>query len=337
MAPVAKRNFCRRHDHGMTANGHPPSLGSNGDNDDDDDDMDESEHSADWERGEIAPLDIVKELKGNPPSSSNKATAVSSSDKVKRKLVGKSNKSSKEGGESMAVIGKGSTVAGASEKRQKMWSDLLARRPRTRDPRNLSSWLNEVLTVSDMEFPIDQYDVEPSSRTTFYSLAVAGNGLLPPTRDNNVVVQGNKGKSRGASTGSRGDVFTAQATTKVKRKAKADSLVPTKVVKKVKVKKSLGASKPKVGGTGSDVPTKILANKDVKLKEEKALPASKRLDDILMEDTKSPPSPGSQANTTKESAPSATEPDDCFAGSFADWRDRKKGKAFKKGSGSLRK
>merc|ERR1711865_417354 len=37
-----------------------------------------------------------------------------------------------------------------------MWSSLLTKRPRTKDPKKLSSWLNEVLAVSDMDFPLDQ-------------------------------------------------------------------------------------------------------------------------------------------------------------------------------------
>merc|ERR1712238_614350 len=48
------------------------------------------------------------------------------------------------------------TTTPVSAKRQAMWSNLLTKRPRTKDPKKLSSWLNEVLAVSDMDFPLGQ-------------------------------------------------------------------------------------------------------------------------------------------------------------------------------------
>jgi hypothetical protein len=58
-----------------------------------------------------------------------------------------------------ASTGDAAELANISSKRRKMWSALLVKRPRTKDPRHLSSWLNEVLTVSDFETPLEQ--VEP--------------------------------------------------------------------------------------------------------------------------------------------------------------------------------
>jgi hypothetical protein len=311
------------------------SSGDNDDDDDDDDDMDESEHTIDRNREENALMESKKEQKGQPQSSSPKVT-VAPSDEKKRKFVGEPKKSSKEGGESRTTTREETTISSASQKRRKMWSNLLARRPWTKDPRNLSSWLNEVLTVSDMEFPIEQYDIEPASRASFYSLAVAGNGMFPPMRENNLVAVGNNEKNSFKPAISRGDVTMSQTTIKAKRKAKSDVTVLTKVVRKIKAKKSLGVSKPKSEGKESDVTPNVLVAKGSKAKEGKILPASKKMDAKSKEGTKAPPVKLGQTIASNK-VPSQTEPDDGFAGSFADWRDRKKGKAIKKGPTSLRK
>jgi hypothetical protein len=146
MAPVAKRNFCRRHDHGMSR----PNAGGaskdsdrhddNGDDDDDDDDddneMDESERTVEV-ADESNPKDIGgdKRKRRRPDDADGSGTSALD--------IG-------EGG--LRRKGNGNSV---SPKRRALWSNLLATRPRTKDPRNLSSWLNEVLTVSDLDFPVD--------------------------------------------------------------------------------------------------------------------------------------------------------------------------------------
>jgi hypothetical protein len=335
MAPVAKRNFCRRHDHGMSANRQSPSLGSNGDNEDDDDDedMDESEHTTDRERGEIPPLESLKEPKEQ--ETPKNTTSVSPSEEVKRKLE-ESNSSSREGAEKRTMVGKETTITATSDKRRKMWSNLLARRPRTKDPRNLSSWLNEVLTVSDLEFPIDQYGVDPAPRAAIYSIAVSENGRAPTTFDEDAVDSGKVNETRGAyaNANDKRAVPMAQANpAKTNRKAKADSKVPKKVAKKAKAKKNLASSKPKAGGNG--VPPQAMAVDHSNVMNDKGLPAEKLMDEKLKEDTTSSSSTGSQTNASNTIPLEAEQ--DGFVGSFADWRDRKKGKAFKKGPSSLRK
>ena len=132
MAPVAKRNFTRRHDHGQN-------IGALADSDLEDD-MDESERTADK-------VDESKRQE-TEASAKRKRDASDLSDDNEERLL--ANGSTDGGG---PRNGNGANV---SAKRRAIWSNLLARRPRTKDPRNLSSWLNEVLTVSDLDFPIEQ-------------------------------------------------------------------------------------------------------------------------------------------------------------------------------------
>lgn len=130
MAPVAKRNFCRRHDHDVSG---VDGVGDLKDSDDEEEDLDASDRTAEKAGGKMC------------------------------MPVGPSNRGLQSGGtqddghrDSNANGRKRKTNVGSvSSKRRHLWSNLLARRPRTKDPRNLSSWLNEVLTVSDLEFPVD--------------------------------------------------------------------------------------------------------------------------------------------------------------------------------------
>jgi len=150
MAPVAKRNFCRRHDHGMSAKGELK------DDDDDDASMEENDYSTregaekpvGTKKGDslmTSSLDVLSKAASSMPS---KGRELDMEGLTKRKKPSEDDDDDDDEPE----------LANISKKRRKMWSALLIKRPRTKDPRHLSSWLNEVLTVSDFETPFEQID-----------------------------------------------------------------------------------------------------------------------------------------------------------------------------------
>lgn len=235
MAPVAKRNFCRRHDHG---------LSKSGETNDEDSELsaDKTESSApkdmickkvpeemtSGKEGTSSPLDVLTKAVNTkllPQDQGTEATL------GKRKNPPEEAEEIKEVKEVPGESDEG--LDGISPKRMKLWNSLLTSRPRTKDPRHLSSWLNEVLTVSDFETPLEEID-----------------SALPKVIPS-----------------------------------------PSPPPKKIKIEPS----------------------ESVKESEEK---------NTEMSDT----------NVSKEStlSPSKKESGDDFAGSFADWRDRKKEKALNK-------
>lgn len=291
MAPVAKRNFCRRHDHGMSK------VDGETNGEDDEVSLDQSEGSAPKDSEGVAkpckesnkessPEKALKkkEAKESAQASMNLLTSTATnkfldSNKKKRKKTTdeiKTNEDGKDSSEDMEVEvpnestsgipleGEGSRgLASISSKRRKLWTELLVRRPRTKDPRHLSAWLNEVLTVSEFEIPLDQIELPPAPATD----SVGGSGESD-----------------------------------VEKKEKKSEEPKTKKHKTSSDEES--SSKPE--------------NEEKKISDDDKKTESSEL-------------------SSKKSSPKK-EAEDGFAGSFADWRDRKKEKAMsKKGTGSLRK
>lgn len=335
----------------MTANKQLPSIDANVGNDDDDDDMDEDEHASDKEPVD-GPRAAAKVSKQEENASIQ--SGVSSSGESKRKREESEDLSGEDAvhvdeHDRKADDVKEVTIADVSEKRRKMWRNLLTRRPRTKDPRNLSSWLNEVLTVSDMEYPIDQLNVDPASGAAFYNGEAGVYRLGLPVSDTEPVDSGDLEKERVTDAGGKGDATktsnkgnakanikshtkaSTKASIKAKRK-KADAKVYENVVKKAKVKNSLGSSNAREGEEGSDIPTNNSPKRDSKSKEDQELPSETKTEEKVHQIKAALPATEGQTKTAFTQAEQ-----DGFVGSFADWRDRKKGKALKKGTGSLRK
>jgi hypothetical protein len=318
MAPVAKRNFCRRHDHGMSSKAVDAEKGE-----EEEASMDQSERTAEKEEPEEALSQPKKDKSSSVPVSeketskpSVKASAekdvprspldvlskaatssfLMQADSSRTEGQGKRKKPSedaeKDSADDEAVAdasdeaGDTADLASISSKRRKMWSALLIKRPRTKDPRHLSSWLNEVLTVSDFETPLEQAEpADPKAVKSESSVTTAekGKGSKEP-EDRSFV---NKEKKTGE---------------KEKKKRKIEAKLPEDLASNSKSKRD---------------------EKSSKKSEKKQADGS---------DKKSP-----KKNGSKDS-PLRKEPDDGFVGSFADWRDRKKEKALsKKETGSLRK
>jgi hypothetical protein len=187
MAPVAKRNFGRRHDHGMSG----PKIDGLGkeDSDDIDDDhdsdneMDESEPSVET-TPETNQKDPVVDPRKRKRTDNANGSATSSQDIIEGDCSRK---------------GTGNSV---SLKRRELWSILLARRPRTKDPRILSSWLNEVLTVSDLNVPADANVLSGISSETDSAPTqskVIGLGNHSGDKNNSTVVGNESEKKRGTT------------------------------------------------------------------------------------------------------------------------------------------
>jgi hypothetical protein len=193
MAPVAKRNFCRRHDHGMSgpkADG----TGKDSDDDDEDDDNDDDNEKNKMDESERT-VDAVDEWNGKDHvGDKRKRRTPDDADGSVTSTLDTSDVGCRRKGNRNSV----------SSKRRALWSDLLARRPRTKDPRNLSSWLNEVLTVSDLDFPVDtdtpigipsEIDPDPIQSK------ILGLGNDPGNKNNDAMVGTDVGRHDAAETG----------------------------------------------------------------------------------------------------------------------------------------
>jgi hypothetical protein len=326
MAPVAKRNFCRRHDHGMSA------KGGDGETQDEEDEasMDQSESTPHKDEPDVAsslhkdkaapkedlrvasakgPPKACKEIPGSSLDVLSKAATSSfllQSGQGKRKAPIEEEKVDEDLQDPQPEkIGEAGGPITISKKRRSMWNALLIKRPRTKDPRHLSSWLNEVLTVSDVETPIDQPN--PAEPTPAVSSDSSGERV-------------------------------AAATSAVVEKPKKESYErvpkdPTQSTQKEKKNGEKEKKKRKIESKSSEEGSAAGPGKPKKEEKDKKKSATKKNADGSEKEKKS-----SKKSTGKESPNSKKEPEDGFAGSFADWRDRKKEKALsKKGGSSLRK
>lgn len=147
--PVAKRNFRKRHKHGGQ------DVRGGGDSDDDNSNDDIPHHITASNRGEEEDADGIS---SQSAGSNNQESPI---DDVNRGLVRESMQNLKEQsrlsnlGEKRQKEGMSSGVASKiSEDRKKQWAALLAKRPATTEGDLMSTWLMEVLAVSDLETPI---------------------------------------------------------------------------------------------------------------------------------------------------------------------------------------
>mmetsp|Transcript_7030 Transcript_7030/g.16426 ORF Transcript_7030/g.16426 Transcript_7030/m.16426 type:complete len:596 (+) Transcript_7030:66-1853(+) len=310
MAPVAKRNFCRRHDHGMSK----LKDGKVAEDDGNQSDSTTSKKGADAEEVMSgAPpqiLTVPKEADKTKPQALDLLTSTATSqfldsnDKKRKKPTDETNAADEspdaDGAPDSsgvgALEGEGSQgLRSISAKRRKLWTELLVRRPRSKDPRHLSAWLNEVLTVSEFEIPLDQIHLMPAPAA---EESAAGSGSSDEE----------KKEKKDKKEKNKEPANAKESPSKPKDKSKDDE--------EPKAKKSKPSEKIEKESSST---TSTTSSSDEKPKEEEDKKSSESKD-------KSP---------KKSSSPK--KGDDDFAGSFADWRDRKKGKALKKGTGSLRK
>lgn len=357
MAPVAKRNFCRRHDHGMSDKLPPP--------DSDDSSVDEKKpkkqkgHQTAASKKEdkappapalISSLDILSKAASSSMPSKTQEPELDS--QPKRKME------TEEEDDDEAEL------AHISKKRRKMWSALLVKRPRTKDPRHLSSWLNEVLTVSDFETAFELNESTeaqaPTVATPKKQKADKAAEASSPKKDKKS--NGEK-KKRKSDKMAGGENVESSKPKKEKSESKPKEKKP-KAPAKDKSVKAKELAKPKEapplnkGGETYEPPKREQGEsrgKDItegypKMEHKKTEGAAVKENPSSVEgnaEAKKNSPQGEQRSkladgqspVKKTSNDSGTrgEGDDGFAGSFADWRDRKKDKALKKGPGSLKK
>ncbi|MGK3760394.1 MAG: hypothetical protein ACI8RD_012711 [Bacillariaceae sp.] len=346
MAPVAKRNFSRRHDHGMSKNKDGGIMNINSFRDDDDyDDEDtlggESEHTA----GNAAAAAAAGEgggggeeegdgsnaKKPNASSSSGEGSKRKRDDSGASYANGDSNNGSHDNDEATSV----------SSKRQAMWSSLLTKRPRTKDPRNLSSWLNEVLAVSDMDFPLDRVgtDLNHSLGSTLLNhLPKLSQSAATPTEDE--AGDSSTARDMDATTTSISSARTYDAETVLgsnKEKAATSSSSPTKTTKKKKMKdKKAKGEKEKFASTDKSSKSVAAKSSSSSTKKDPMSPSKMSPSSKKSSGKKSKMSPSKRSTGDNKKLRPGPD-DDGFSGGFADWRDRKKQKTLKKGPVKLKK
>ena len=370
MAPVAKRNFSRRHDHGMSKN-----KGANATRDEEEDE-DEDETLE-----EIETTRVDKALMSNPvnpPQTLKRSKELSSEDDGnKRQRLETDPTSSTESKDDDPGGG------GVSSKRMSMWNSLLDKRPRSKDPKELSSWLNEVLTVSDLEFPLDQVGTDinhPYGKLLFSDLPKLSVPAVTPTEDE-------AGDSSGAADNLDTSVTNSNASTTTPDSSSKNNSInnptrDTNITENVVGTKKTPMTCPKepnVMDDNEDIPpisskgmeeseTENAVETAKNKKSETSMSVEEASSSLTAPETKESQTStitngigtsnvssktknnskgvkllGKKAKFTLKKSIIANEEnqrkkeDEGFAGSFADWRDRKKGKLLKKGSGSLRK
>ncbi len=281
MAPVAKRNFSRRHDHGMSKKKGAASIKDDEEDEEDDDTVDESEMTVS-DRGSLIGYVV----------SSNSSAAAKKKEPVEEDTT-------KRQSESVPLEETVEEEDFSSERRE-MWHNLLSKRPSSKDPKGLSKWLSEVLSVSDLQFPLEKVGAE-NAREGSPLGKVLSNELSKLTKP----TVPDEDTASGPMDSSAMDTTNSSSTTVDSLKDTAKSATQDQNEKTPVKDNTVTASNSK-----SDMKSlkKNLANKKRK----------KGSDDDDDDDDDS-------------------DSDEGFAGSFADWRDRKKGKSLKKGSSSLRK
>jgi hypothetical protein len=315
MAPVAKRNFCRRHDHGLSA------KAVEGENHEEEDEvsMDHSERSGDKGKPDPAPSSSKekpktptkeKEMPGSSLDVLSKAATSSflmQTDQQKKRKKPSPEEEKVTSAVTQPVISSdqdadAADLASISMKRRNMWSALLIKRPRTKDPRHLSSWLNEVLTVSDFETPLESPEITLPKVVRSEASA-----------DKMVATAEKAKKPREPEAPS----FEVNGSSKEKKSGE-------------KEKKKRKIESPKSSEDGSNS-----SKGDKKSKKEEK--ASKKSGEKKLTEKRTENGDKKVSKKNSKESPSK-KPEDGFVGSFADWRDRKKEKALsKKGGGSLRK
>ena len=331
MAPVAKRNFSRRHDHGMSKN-KDTSNAKDDKVEKDDDTLDKSDNTGSDKASlssttkppavasslkrttkqapiEEKPIEKVKKRQKVEITKPRAMTTPVKETKVKEKKV-KKTVVKENGGEDL------------SAKRLAMWNDLLIKRPRSKDPKDLSSWLNEVLAVSDINFPLEQVSGnldQPYGKLLFNALPKLSKLTAEPADDE-------RKNSSGLDTAAKDDNNKSTSHSKG-----ADNVVGNNTSSTDSAKNS---EETKIAVTAEAEQSSEIQNcakKDASITKapEANGPETPAVKNKSDSENKSTELSGNNSNEEKEG--------DGFSGSFADWRDRKKSKLIKKGSGSLRK
>ena len=348
MAPVAKRNFSRRHDHGMSKKKDTNSFQEENEEEEDDDTIGESENTAS-DKGSLSSAAIPSQYAVKRPKDTSFFENESKRPRLEANTISVEEKNSY-------------VLEDVSSKRRFMWNDLLNKRPRAEDPKDISSWLNEVLAVSDLEFPLDQVGTDmdqPFGKVLLNELPKLTNSAATPSEDE-------APDSGGAvdTSDSNSSPETIHSSTKDVTNSSSESIDNIN-----------NASNSKIVNTvvGNENPLTVSlknekeAETTAEMMESKTTEGEKADVEDAAISTAYPQTPiianeatgtigssatcskglkllGKKANLSlKKSITAGAEEtkdkkeDEGFAGSFADWRDRKKGKSLKKGSSLLRK
>mmetsp|Transcript_10004 Transcript_10004/g.24974 ORF Transcript_10004/g.24974 Transcript_10004/m.24974 type:complete len:824 (+) Transcript_10004:273-2744(+) len=332
MAPVAKRNFSRRHDHGMSKKKGANSIREEEEDEEDDDDtFDESENTGS-DKGSMSSSGIPLQTSAKRPTEPSAPEIESKRQRLEADTTTTEEKDSDIGEE-------------VSSKRRSMWNDLLNKRPRTKDPNALSSWLNEVLALSDLQFPLEEVggDMDrPLGKLPLNEMPKLTKPAATPSEDEAIDSSeaidtmdsspshsiaddqvkdstNNESVSRSnsdAATTNSADIVIGEENL---LSASPDNQKESKSASRNVKDETTESQKPDEETTSAKAdPQNSVSGNGAKLLGKKSKLSSKK--SVFA---------GKGKMKKKE--------DEGFAGSFADWRDRKKGKSLKKGPSSLRK
>ena len=337
MAPVAKRNFSRRHDHGMSKKKGANSIREEEEDDDDDDDdtLGESENIAS-DKGSMS-------SSVNPLNTSVKRPTEPSAPEIESKRPRlEADTTTTE--EKESDIGEG-----VSSKRISMWNNLLNKRPRTKDPKGLSSWLNEVLAVSDLQFPLEEVGCDmdcPHGKLLLNKMPKLIKPAATPSEDEAIDSSGAIDTMDSSPTHSIADDQAKYSTNNESgsRSNSSDAATTDSADVVIGEENPLSASsdnQKESESASEDVKDETTESQkpDEKTVSSKADPEnSVSSNGAKLLGKKSKLSPKKIITDGVEGKEKMKKKDnEGFAGSFADWRDRKKGKSLKKGPSSLRK
>ncbi len=328
MAPVAKRNFSRRHDHGMSKKKGANSIRDEDEEDEDDDTLGENENTAS-DKGSMN--SAVNSLEAAVKRLTEPSVPEIES---KRPRLGGDTISTEE---NETVIGEG-----VSSKRRYIWNNLLNKRPRGKDPKVLSHWLNQVIAVSDPEFPLDQVEGDmnrPLGKLLMNELPKLTKPAATPSEDealdsNGAIDTRNSSPTHSNSISELAD-DSAKDSTNIESIGKKNGESANSA--DILVGEENFPSAPAVIEKEKDSASKTTKDEPTESEEADEEASSPKVDASSRIGTKMSAKKSIIAGVDKTEKKKRKKEDEGFAGSFADWRDRKKGKSLKKGSSSLRK
>eukprot|EP00522_Entomoneis_paludosa_P006611 CAMPEP_0172455234 /NCGR_PEP_ID=MMETSP1065-20121228/11965_1 /TAXON_ID=265537 /ORGANISM="Amphiprora paludosa, Strain CCMP125" /LENGTH=599 /DNA_ID=CAMNT_0013207693 /DNA_START=121 /DNA_END=1920 /DNA_ORIENTATION=- len=161
--PVAKRNFRKRHKHGGNEVADIP---------DDDSGAEDECKKVPAKRG--IPSQITAKTGGDADALSANSAESNDKEEMVRSTI-RDHEAKKDSKPSAAAKGEEENPKINAERRER-WGTLLGRRPATKDGDSMSSWLMEVLAVSDLDTPLktaDEMDLKPKAETKELAAAVA--------------------------------------------------------------------------------------------------------------------------------------------------------------------
>jgi len=158
--PVAKRNFRKRHKHGINL-----SLTKAGDSDNsDDEDVSSEKVDSGSVHEKNGAADALKQAAPPPPPVAIEAPSVQQEEETAnhQKPPAAADSTRSLLCVEIAAANMNKESRNIAPERERLWASLLAKRPPTKDGDAVSAWLMEILSVSDLDTPLQSDESNPS-------------------------------------------------------------------------------------------------------------------------------------------------------------------------------